>query len=829
MPPLTDVQESFLKRYVISPGPKLDVDLDELKLRDRKEKLKKDVVNRIREGGNRWISRETELKGMDIRDRLINYAWMDRDADSFERLSEDARAFLTSGEKGDFSEIIKSMRAIAEAGRSSMKKEVEKKIRTAVQTTWPRMVDDASQPGLSFKDKLHQIENIEDSIAELHRSARLAGIEATAINSIDTYKDNRVTPLRTACIASLPDFNGVQAPAPSVGNDLPTLTLADNDCLKIYSLYGRDWFELKKNYKSGDFLAKVEKEFGGRPGADGTEVMWQLWAYRKKVVDNLVKEAATKFGVRGEGKGWTAVGSTNLESDYDLTIMEHGEGGEDWKVVAWFNAEFQKRFGTQPGIMFDTNLYASAKPRVRLSDDPQTESEKAMAAMVRAGQDVGALMKQRRFMSWEEYDAMMNEVLDEMEKDGIDAQIVLATRNQFEEADAKFQMAQLEIIRKAKTIAGEKKEEIGRSPSSSEEDIARREKLEEILKIITEMEKKHEDVTGVEAANAILKAAKELEKHEDILLAVNNEIYVEAVKKSREFETQARDRIERMEYLREQVESIRKQKILFPEWQPAEEMAAAIKKDEEELEKLEAEFEGKTARSKDLFADAVFFANEAYHSEGPFKHVVLATQAVAGDVKNDYIKKHSADAWAKLGDQGQKALIDAERTKRRDGLSLHDCLQSFNEQLGDFIKDLHHHEDDALPGTGFFRSSKYLDRLVDAADLLNQKVDGNLGVQLPGNHEPQALRRTLGEGLLALRKGKIQIRSNGDDANEEERQEQEEAFAIAEIHRLFEEKTLKGLGKRFKDYGSKVNAKLRALIAEEMRARNPGAYFAGAK
>ncbi|MFF4737312.1 hypothetical protein ACFY2W_15765 [Streptomyces sp. NPDC001262] len=108
-------------------------------------------------------------------------------------------------------------------------------------------------------------------------------------------------------------------------------------------------------------------------------------------------------------------------------------------------------------------------------------------------------------------------------------------------------------------------------------------------------------------------------------------------------------------------------------------------------------------------------AMEAYHSEGAVRHVVG-------------------------GQAGSGISVTAAQ-----------YLQSFNEQLGDFLKDLLHHPES---GEAFYQSAKYLMRLVDAA----QRAVAATGATL--RDEDLALLEQLSElghddyVLLRMRKNK---------------------------------------------------------------------------
>ncbi len=84
----------------------------------------------------------------------------------------------------------------------------------------------------------------------------------------------------------------------------------------------------------------------------------QVIAYRKAVVDDMLDEIKTAVEARtGQKIDRLAFGSNNLTSDYDLSIKVTGGRGGAAEVVREFNRQFRKRFGAEPGLVFDTNVY----------------------------------------------------------------------------------------------------------------------------------------------------------------------------------------------------------------------------------------------------------------------------------------------------------------------------------------------------------------------------------------------------------------------------------------------------------------------------------------
>ncbi len=100
----------------------------------------------------------------------------------------------------------------------------------------------------------------------------------------------------------------------------------------------------------------------------------------------------------------------------------------------------------------------------------------------------------------------------------------------------------------------------------------------------------------------------------------------------------------------------------------------------------------------------MFYANEAYQSDGPFAHVVTAGQAVETDIKTELAKERVGaerfnamtagerevaikEAWGEDNSEQRKTAqgrVADEMTKRRAALPPDQCLQSFNEHSATF-------------------------------------------------------------------------------------------------------------------------------------------------
>ena len=85
-----------------------------------------------------------------------------------------------------------------------------------------------------------------------------------------------------------------------------------------------------------------------------TEIAELFWLFRKLVVDSLLKSIITNKEVKVY-----SVGSTNISSDYDITLYSNDNNIIGY-IIKEFQTQFQKRFGEDSSIVFDTNVYGKA-------------------------------------------------------------------------------------------------------------------------------------------------------------------------------------------------------------------------------------------------------------------------------------------------------------------------------------------------------------------------------------------------------------------------------------------------------------------------------------
>lgn len=568
------------------------------------------------------------------------------------------------------------------------------------------------------------------------------------------------------------DLAGAQGKAPAP-EDLALMAKGAQDAL----IADTDWQweeDLKTRFKcSWDAVKGHFKEMKRTDAEKAKAFMSGYWWFRKLTVDAEMKALADLYKFQ-----WESVGSTNLESDYDISVRSHGvEGKEtvwDWKIVALFNKKLSDRFnGVQPGTLFDTNLYASAEPAPLKDAKDKSATENDMDAMAEAGQDIGALMKMRRYMGWDDYVDYQDAVLAEIgntvgaerneEKKKLLKKRLVAARRQFETADALY----FQKLTQTLDNAGIKYDKgIADTPAGQKKLVA---------------------------------MIEELEKSPDKLMAATNAAYVAAMEEVRKIELELKVLDEALEALKDRTD------------QPS------VAKRAETQDKRAAVM----ARLETMQADAVFFAAEAYHSKGPFQHIVQAGQKSAQEVKAD----------SSISEDKQGAAIGAKIAERLKLLPITSFLQSFNEQLGDFLKDLKHYDEKSpFPGLGLYRSSKYLERLCEAMDWIGKKLDGDRAqaeaavaykkITINGQ-APAVVKGRLG-GLVDLRGGKVEFKDAADP------QQETEAWALAETQKIFggSVKTLSDLGTLVTDLGKRVNVVLRkADMAQKMMAESEKAYF----
>jgi hypothetical protein len=495
-------------------------------------------------------------------------------------------------------------------------------------------------------------------------------------------------------------------------------------CADAFRKYG--WFEFKDLRKSGK---EVDLPGLASQKRITDEVMWKLYQYRRREVDKLIAGLQGLF--RDSGLLFKSSGSEDIESDLDITVASK-KPGDDVKAMRQFNAAVKAKFGRPPGRVFDTNLYA--RDYRRIDEDNMTrnregaapedrdiaEPEGAMANMSGIDQDVATLMKQRRFLDDTTFTAMWHQLRDSI-KDR-DPEVAKTKKRylqqRFEEAESAYLLTAVE---KAEAIIDKVHKSMAKF-TPEQRRIFDRETLA---------------FAQAQSANDLQATQRLLPKLLDMLEEQFPDEVMDAT------DDQYADRMAR---LREDQAEVDRQEALQQRHGKENADCAKVHPGKSHAEWLGG-VNALKARIKQAQFTNIVFANEAYMSEGAIAHVVAGVQA-----SNPAKKKAALDR-----------LKPAE------------LLQSTNEQLADFFKDMKHmeHAEKAArtaterrraTGEAFVHASKYLSRMLDAAALLQSKYpDGtperNALTQPPfelcqraNAKDPGDLQSKVDEQLVRLRK-----------------------------------------------------------------------------
>ncbi len=357
-----------------------------------------------------------------------------------------------------------------------------------------------------------------------------------------------------------------------------------------------------------------------------------------------------------------SVGSRDITSDYDLTISTPGSDG-DIKAMRWFNAKVAADFGKQPGTVFDTNLYAKDYLGVE-------ENLNAKVAQGTQGNDKGIDQPSARLAT----------------SDSLDQEVASLVKIRRYMSPVAYQEHMNAVVEGIEDVS-ERKATIHQY---EEADAIYQIGVARLLRACQAPGGPTVDDAPEDAVYILQKALHDYETDSaDELLRHSNELYYKSMKKVRGI--QALLRAERAK-------------------QPPNAVIV----------------DSLSAQAKKAQSDAIFFAAEAYHSEGAVKHIVAGLQ----------------------GDDAGAALA---------GLTGGEFLQSLNEQFGDFLKDCAHYAD-APAGKLFYRSSKYLYRMFDAAYQLRTRIQNEDACpwEVEHNQRFDAVASFVKGSLVALRKGSVE-------------------------------------------------------------------------
>lgn len=450
--------------------------------------------------------------------------------------------------------------------------------------------------------------------------------------------------------------------------------------------------------------------------------MYSLIRYRETYVRTVLRDTKTPLAAK-------SVGSTDLTSDYDITIA--AEQGKDVAILRQFNQQVKKDFNAQPGTVFDTNIYLEDYVKVigNIPFDGVTsyvglngQQDKSDWQMNPGDQDIAALIKQRRFSFNEEWNRYVAGVCEPFKGN---ADLQRSVQQQYQLADTLFNLAVRDLLEAIEQRF--RSDQAVNAPRVANEDAIRT-AIDANLGSIAMLYKRYEKQIPLATLNTMWQLATEkpvssvlrskmatfLEEVQqknaallnfinaqfgDLVLEVSNELYAKAMEQVRKVQLNAQA-------------------------SPAEAKILA----------------------KQQLGLAIFFASEAYHSEGAVLDIVMGSQEK---------------------DEKRKAEV-------RQSLQPIHLLESFNEQYGDFLKDIKHYtyQTETPPGRVYYRCSKYLKRLFAVADELSKKEGFKSIAQLPLKdllkvNDSEKFKQAI-DTLLQIRKGLYKLENTTSEAAAEQ-------------------------------------------------------------
>ncbi len=101
-----------------------------------------------------------------------------------------------------------------------------------------------------------------------------------------------------------------------------------------------------------------------------------FWLFRKLIIDSILKMSLINMShlINGISLKIFSVGSTNITSDYDITL--YGPVKEKIYIINYFKSIFEQYFKEDSSIVFDTNIYGEAY--INFSNIPIPNFKKAV-------------------------------------------------------------------------------------------------------------------------------------------------------------------------------------------------------------------------------------------------------------------------------------------------------------------------------------------------------------------------------------------------------------------------------------------------------------------
>ena len=195
-------------------------------------------------------------------------------------------------------------------------------------------------------------------------------------NSIDQFKKfvmNQICQCFSQCISLDEDNIIFNNPPQKICNKIVADTNLTEDFYDKIILNAIDFFIAEdilvrkgvKMYISPDIegvLKKLTWENIKSLNELNKEIHELLWLLRKLIVDSLLRkillQLKRKSKIEKTDVKVYSVGSSNLTSDYDITL--YGQVDEKVFIINEFSKEFKQLFNDDSSIVFDTNIYGKA-------------------------------------------------------------------------------------------------------------------------------------------------------------------------------------------------------------------------------------------------------------------------------------------------------------------------------------------------------------------------------------------------------------------------------------------------------------------------------------
>jgi hypothetical protein len=396
----------------------------------------------------------------------------------------------------------------------------------------------------------------------------------------------------------------------------------------------------------------------------------------------------------------------------DLDITVASETpGDDVKAMRQFNAAIKAKFGRPPGRVFDTNLYARDYRKI------EDNISKGRTGPAPTDRDMAEPQGKMAGMA------------------RIDQDVATLMKQRRFLDDATYDAMWKELLASVPP---------GPQQAADRKVLQQRFEEAEAVYLTTALEKV-EAIFGAVAKNAAKLSEEQKQTFDRLSLQLAT---IKSLDNPREMQ-------KRLPEVLDEFEAEFPDEVMDATDEIYAERMTKLREDQVQLDLLEKNpgnqskeaIEALKARIRQAQFTNIVFANEAYVSEGAIAHVVAGIQASTPEKKKEVLEK----------------------------LRPADLLQSTNEQLADFFKDMKHmeHEEKAAKtalerrraaGEAFVHASKYLWRMLDAVAMLQEKYANDAAAtkalsdppyemcRRAGADSPATLRDIVDLALLRLRK-----------------------------------------------------------------------------